>query len=95
MLLKVKVIANSHRPGLVKMEGDILHIKLAAPPADGKANAELCETLSRVLKVPKTDVIIKRGQGSKVKYLEILGFDDSHIFAILSQRLSSAKKLRG
>ncbi|MFZ5390817.1 MAG: DUF167 domain-containing protein [Patescibacteria group bacterium] len=94
MLLKVKVIANSHRPGLVKIEDGILHIKLAAAPIDGKANEELCDTLSRVLKVPKTSVVIKRGQGARIKYLEILGFDDSHIFAILSQRLSSAKKLR-
>ncbi len=92
MLLKVKVIANSHRPGLVKIEEGVLHIKLAAPPADGKANEELCDTLAMVLKVPKTSIFIKRGHGAKVKYLEILGFDDSTIFAILSQRLNKAKK---
>lgn len=49
--LTVKVTANSHRPGLVGLVDNVLSIKVAAAPADGKANEEVCQTLSQVLHI--------------------------------------------
>jgi len=88
MLLKVKVTANSRRPGLVKLERDILYVKVSAPPVDGRANQELCDLLANVLKLSPTGVVVKRGHSAKMKYVEITPFDADRVFAILSQQIS-------
>jgi len=51
-------------------EGTIC-IDVSAPPIDGKANRELIKFLAKALKIPQTFITIKRGQGSKVKHIEL------------------------
>lgn len=44
---------------------------LQAPAIDGKANLELISTISKILKVPKSDIQISSGFSSKTKRLII------------------------
>lgn len=44
---------------------------LQAPAVDGKANLELISTISKILKVPKSDIQISSGFSSKTKRLII------------------------
>jgi hypothetical protein len=53
--------------------GDALKIRVAAPPVDGEANAELIRLLARVLQVPKTAVSITGGSGARSKSVVIEG----------------------
>lgn len=48
-----------------------LKIKIAAPPEDGKANAELIKFLSKQWQVPKSSLEITGGETSRHKRLKI------------------------
>ena len=65
------------QPGAKKTEvagphGDALKIRLAAPPVDGKANAALIEFLADRLGVAKSTVVLKSGQASRRKVVEVV-----------------------
>lgn len=50
-----------------------LHIKLAAPAVDNKANAALVAFLARLLKVKKTQVLLVSGEKARIKIVELEG----------------------
>lgn len=72
------------QPGAKKTEcaglhGDALKIRLAAPPVDGKANAALIEFVAARLDLPKSAAILKSGQTSRRKVLELVGVTEAQI----------------
>ena len=52
-----------------------LKIRVAAPPVEGEANAELIRFFSKKLKVPKSRIELLRGETSKQKDLLVQGID--------------------
>lgn len=72
MILTVHVKPNAKETKIVSWRdvGTVV-IAIAAPPVDGKANAELIKFLAKKLGIAKSLVEIKRGQGSKVKHVEL------------------------
>ena len=66
IVIEVKVVPNSSKNS-ISNEGEFLKIKLTAPPVDNKANKALAEYLAKLLKVPKSSVILKSGETSKNK----------------------------
>ncbi len=50
-----------------------LKIRLAAPPVDGKANAELLRFLAAAFGVPLRAVLLLRGEASRQKSVRITG----------------------
>lgn len=66
--------------GLVE---DVLHIGIAAPPVEGKANRELIEYLSELLGISKSAISIERGATSRRKVILIEGIDRARILALL------------
>ena len=50
-----------------QMRGDALKIRVAAPPAEGRANAALIAFLADALGVPKKSVTVVRGATSRRK----------------------------
>ncbi|MBK6805536.1 MAG: YggU family protein [Betaproteobacteria bacterium] len=70
------VLALHVQPGAKRTEaagthGDALKIRLAAPPVDGKANAELVRFLADAFGVPQRQVTIVRGETSRQKSVRI------------------------
>lgn len=66
------------QPGAKKTEiagehGDALKIRLAAPPVDGKANQALLSYLAERFDVPQRQVVLKQGETSRRKVVEISG----------------------
>lgn len=57
------------------VHGDAVKIRLAAPPVDGAANVELIRFLAERLGVPKTAVVIVRGQTARRKTVRINSID--------------------
>ena len=49
----------------------ILRVRLAAPPVDGKANAELIKVLAQAGGVRKSDVHLVQGAGARLKSVEV------------------------
>ncbi len=61
-----------------------LVVRLAAPPVDGAANAELVVTLASALGVAKRDVELVRGEGSRAKLVEVRGLGAEEVRARLA-----------
>ena len=57
------------RTAISGIHGTSIKITVAAPPEDGKANAELCAFLSKMLGIPKSSVQIKSGHASRRKII--------------------------
>ena len=66
------------------LHGDALKIRLAAPPVDGKANEALIKFVAETLKLPKSAVILKSGQTSRRKVLEVNGSSREALIGLVS-----------
>ena len=73
--LRVRVQPRASHAGIEGIKGDTLRVRLNAPPADGRANAELIEMLSDELHVRKSDITIIRGHSAREKTVAIRGID--------------------
>jgi uncharacterized protein (TIGR00251 family) len=74
--LVVRVTPNARKSEILNWGADekgraVLLLKLAAPPVDGKANAELVRFLAETLRCPRSEIKLLRGEGSRQKVLEI------------------------
>ena len=73
LTLSLHVQPGARRSEFVGLHGGALKVKIAAPAADNKANAELIDFLSESLGIPKSAIIIRRGATSRRKVVEITG----------------------
>ena len=72
MILTVHVKPNSKETGVVGWrDGQTLILKLKSPATEGRADRELINFLAKYLKLPKSQVIIKRGHSSRAKHIEL------------------------
>ncbi len=70
-LLAIRVQPNASVTAISGEYGDELKVRLAAPPVDGKANAELVRFLARATGAPRAEVVVVRGQSSRSKTVRI------------------------
>ncbi len=70
-MLALHVQPGAKHTGAAGAHGDALRIRLAAPPVDGKANAELVRFLAEAFGVPQRNVTIVRGESSRQKSVRI------------------------
>lgn len=71
--IQVRAEPGARRTGVVGLHGDCIKIRLASPPADGRANACLIEFLSACFEVRKNQVQITRGLAARRKTVRVLG----------------------
>jgi uncharacterized protein (TIGR00251 family) len=71
MFLSIKIIPNSKKLEIEKLNETSYRIKLNAPPRKGKANEKLIEVLSKYFNVPKSSVAIATGSKHRNKIVEI------------------------
>ena len=71
LVLTLHVQPGAARTEVAGLHGDALRVRLAAPPVDGKANAELVRFLSGVFDVPQRRVTLVRGETSRRKVVRI------------------------
>lgn len=67
---QLRISPNASKNKVIKTSESV-KIKITAPPVDGKANKCLIEYLSKLFRVPKTSIVILRGETSKDKTLLI------------------------
>lgn len=86
MKIKVYIQPNSKKSGYAGLYDGLPKLKITAPPVDGAANAEIIKIFSKLLNIPKSDIVISSGQASRLKILEI-NTDKSHeeITAVLEK----------
>lgn len=71
MKIKVYIQPSSKKYGYAGMYNNIPKIKITAPPVDGAANSEVIKIFSKILNLPKSNIIISQGQASRVKTIDI------------------------
>jgi uncharacterized protein len=77
--LTVRARPRSSRPGLGPFRNGMLEVRLAAPPVDGAANAELVETLARALGLPRRAVTLVAGEHARTKRCRIEGLSSEEV----------------
>lgn len=82
--ITVRVSPNAARSGVVRFAGEVLRVKVAAPPVKGKANKELVALLSRILGVDKSRISIAAGETSQNKVVAVNGLSREEIMKRLS-----------
>ena len=68
-LIAVHAQPGAKKSAVAGLHGEALKIRIAAPPAEGKANAALTDFVARALGVPRRAVNIVKGESSREKLL--------------------------
>jgi len=89
--LNVHVQPRAKRPGLVSVTDGVVRLRVAAPPAEGKANAEVVRALADLLGVPRSAVVIVRGAGARNKAVAVQGLTTGDALAALEQEASGGQ----
>lgn len=72
LTLSLYIQPNASKTEVAGLHGDALKIKVAASPTDHQANDKLLEFLRKSFKVAKNQVVLKHGEHSRRKVVEIL-----------------------
>ena len=79
VIFTVRVVPRASRSEIVGELDGTLKVRIASPPVDGAANAELIRLFAKTLRVSKSDVEIVSGQSSKTKLVHITGVTTDQI----------------
>ncbi len=80
----VRAQPRASRSEVVGEYGDALRVRLAAPPVEGEANAELVKCLARWLGVPRGAVRLVVGATGRNKIVEVDGVGPDAVFRALA-----------
>ncbi len=83
--LVVYVVPRARRSAVAGRRGDALRIRVAAPPVDGAANAELVRFLAHRLGVARSRVTITRGASGRRKVIALQGVSAETVGTLLSE----------
>ncbi|MEE8640403.1 MAG: DUF167 domain-containing protein [bacterium] len=83
--LEVEVTPRAARAGVVGRRGDVLKVRVAAPPEGGRANKELIRLVANFLGVPRASVTVARGAAARRKLLDIEGLAVGDLAAALAR----------
>jgi len=73
ILLQLHVQPGASKTELAGLHGDALKIRVASPPAEGKANRELVRFLAETLGVPRGNIVVVRGESGRRKTVAVQG----------------------
>lgn len=85
---KVKVQPGVAKNEIIGVQGDVLKIKINAPPVKGKANKALIDFLAKELGVKKSEIEIVSGHTSRVKKIKVMGEGTEKILQELIDNIS-------
>jgi uncharacterized protein (TIGR00251 family) len=87
-IIEIQLKPNARRNRVLKIEGACVHVSVAAPPVEGKANKALVEYLADVLNTRKSAIDIVRGAASRRKALQIAGMQRAEVLDKLASSLT-------
>ena len=82
-IIKVLAVPRASRTEITGIHGEPprLRLRVAAPPVDGEANAEIVRFLASELGLPKSSIRVLRGESGKRKDLLAEGADPAAVLA--------------
>ena len=88
-LLNLRVSPGAGRSSVAGAYGeDAIRLRVAAPPVDGRANAEAERYVAGLLGVTASEVSVVRGASGRNKAVLVRGMETEEVREILSQHLS-------
>ena len=72
-LIRIHLVPRASSSSVEGTHGDALTVRLDAPPVDGKANRALVEFVAERLEIPRSAVVLVRGETSRAKTLQVTG----------------------
>jgi hypothetical protein len=88
LVFSVRVVPRASKSEIAGILDGALKIRLASPPFDGAANAELIKLLSKTFDVSKSAVEILSGQTARTKQIKISGVDSKDFLKITDALIS-------
>jgi uncharacterized protein (TIGR00251 family) len=82
-VLTVRVQPRARRTEVVGERNGVVVVRVAAPPVDGKANAELCAFFASLTGVRRSAVTVVRGHSTRDKVVRVDGVGDAELRAAL------------
>ena len=73
IIFKVKIKPSAKENKIISFQGDAVKIALKVPPVRGKANKALLVLLADAFGVKQSQVLILRGDASRIKQVSITG----------------------
>lgn len=73
IVIMVRVVPRASKTEIAGEIGGAVKVRVASPPVDGAANAELIKLFAKTLGVAKSNVEIVSGHASKTKQIRITG----------------------
>ena len=84
LLLSLYVQPRASRNELAGLHGDSQKLRLTTPPVDGKANKAVISFLAKLLKIPKSAILIRSGFQSRSKKILLSGLDEHDVRRMLA-----------
>jgi uncharacterized protein (TIGR00251 family) len=85
-LLAVRVSPGARRDEVVGWAGTRLRVRVAAPPEAGRANRAVADLLAATCAVPRAQVVLVAGAGSRDKLFRVGGLSPREIESRLGAR---------
>jgi len=86
LIFTARVVPRASKSEIVGELDGALKIRIAAPPVDGAANAELIKLLAKTFEVSKSEIEITSGQTSKTKQIKITNKTREKLLAVLQAK---------
>jgi uncharacterized protein (TIGR00251 family) len=77
--IQIQIHPGAKKNEVLRFQDGVWHLKIAAPPVEGKANKELIEFLSEILGVSKSRITIDKGITSRRKLIVVEGMTDAEV----------------
>ena len=87
LIIKLRIVPNSSKNDLI-IEDEFIKVKVTAQPIENKANKALVEYLSKLFKIPKTNVEILKGDTSKEKTI-LIKTNDAEKISFITDKLTN------
>ncbi|MFA7296786.1 MAG: DUF167 domain-containing protein [Dehalococcoidia bacterium] len=81
--VSVRLTPRAGRDEVLGFDGDVLRVRVAAPPVDGRANEALTRLLAARLDVPRSAIEVVGGHTARTKVVAIEGLDAAEVRARL------------
>jgi hypothetical protein len=95
ILLRLHVQPGAGRAAVVGRYGDALHVRVAPPPADGRANDAAVALVAELLHVSPSKVEVVGGEKSREKRLRVAGVQLDAVRTALSDAVDHAGPVGG
>ena len=81
----VRLTPRGGRDAIESWRDGALHIRVGAPPLDGRANEALLRLLAHALGLPASQIRIARGDRSRTKQVEVVGISQPDAERLLNK----------